>query len=331
MATATAHRSTVTPHRTVKDRMPPTCRLHPAARQAGCPACRARDAWYNRQRRRQLSAGTWQPLTPTGPVAAHIESLLTAGWTLRQIAEKAGVDQGAISDIRRGRRARGVTALMAATLLGVTGPAPEGWTVPSVGTRRRLRALGAIGYTRPHLARLLGVSTWVINQWLESERVLTTTRDRVKAVFDEYCLIPGPSEAARRRAKYFGSPPPLAWDDIDDPNEQPNLGDTKRSDDYDETTVGQACEGRLTYAQIAMHRPDLIETVRRLAKTLTDAEIGHLLRWPGANDQRTARSPSRATNSITKVRLDNGIPACSRPPSIAPRIRTGTRRTTQAA
>lgn len=326
MTTATAHRVTATPHRTVKDRMPPTCRDHPALRRAGCKACKARDAWYNRQRRRQLSAGTWKPLSPVGPIAAHIEQLLAAGWLLRQIADKAGVDPDAISDIRLGRRARGVTALTAESLLGVTGPAPDPRVVPAVGTHRRLRALGAIGYTRAHIGRLLGVSEWTVAQWLEGERVLATTCDKVKAVFDQRCLTPGPSEAARRRARHFGSPPPLAWDDIDDPDEQPNLGG-EASDDYDEDTVGQAVEGRLTYAQLVAHRPDLIETVRRLAQHHTDHEIADRLRWPGANEPR-GRSSNRAINGINKIRRDNGIPTYRRPvEQILPR----TRRTLQAA
>lgn len=306
--TITLDRPTAVPHRTIKDRMPPTCRQHPSTRQAGCPTCRARDAWYNRQRRRQVQAGTWEPLTPAAPVAAHIESLITDGWALRQIADKAGVDPSAISDIRAGRRTRGVTALMAASLLGVTGPAPDRWAVPSIGTHRRLRALGAIGYTRQHIAQHLGLTKGAVDQWLESPRVSTTTRDKVKALFDELSLTPGPSDAARRRARYFGSAPPLAWDDIDDPDAQPQLGENVRSGDHDPITVGQAVEGRLTYAQIAVHRPDLIETVRRLAETHTDIEISHLLRWPGANDARPGGS-TRAINAITKLRLDNGIPA----------------------
>lgn len=319
-------RPTVVPHRTVKDRMPPTCQKHPAARRAGCPACKARIAWYNRQRRRQLSAGTWQPLAPVGPVAAHVERLLAEGWLLRQVAERSGVDADAISDIRLGRRAKGVTSLVATSLLGVTGPAPEGRTVSSVGTHRRVRALGAIGYTRAHVGRLLGVSEWTVAQWLEGEQVLTTTRDKVKAVFDQHCLTPGPSEAARRRARYFGSPPPLAWDDIDDPNEQPNLGDTTRSDDYDETTVGQACEGRLTYAQIAGHRPDLIETVRRLAQHHTDHDIAVRLRWPGLN-KKHGRSSNQAINGVNKIRRDNDITGYRKPTEqIIPRTRA-----TQAA
>ncbi|MET7867956.1 hypothetical protein [Micromonospora taraxaci] len=196
----------------------------------------------------------------------------------------------------------------------------------ATGACRTAQGLAHYGYTAAQIADASGLSERTIGHLYAGKATIRTSKDRALRAAAER-LIAGPrptgwaASTARSAARRNGWVSLLAWDDIDDPNEQPNLGSTERASGYDETTVGQACEGRLTYAQIAVHRPDLIETVRRLAATLTDQEISHLLRWPGANDQRSPRSPSRATNSITKLRKDNGIPACTRPESIAPRVR----------
>lgn len=223
-ATANRHRASVT--RTVRDPRPRRCTEHTVAFRAGCPICQEQAAWYKRRRTRSQSNGTWQRMQPVAPIAAHVAELMQAGWTLGQIEERSGISKGMISEIHCQKRTRGVAPVTAEALLGVTGPAPEGRFVLAVGTHRRLRALGAIGWPRPTLAARLGISAKVLDGFMCHEVITVATRDRVKRLYDELSTTPGPSELARARARGLGNPSPLAWDDdtIDDPAAEPDLG-----------------------------------------------------------------------------------------------------------
>lgn len=95
-------------------------------------------------------------------------------------------------------------------------------THDATGTIRRIRALRRIGWTLEHIATDSGVGTFQAVDRIANRRVVTTaTRDRIAATFDRLCMTPGPSAKAKAHAIRQGWPPPLAWDDIDDPNERP--------------------------------------------------------------------------------------------------------------
>lgn len=113
----------------------------------------------------------------------------------------------------------------------------ERMTVPAIGTTRRLQALFALGWTSTDLAARLGVGNARIGHLAtdgRQQRVLRTTAAQVAALYDELCMtipqdpdiLPSPRhcrvhDRQRRIAVRNGWVPPLAWDDIDDPDEQP--------------------------------------------------------------------------------------------------------------
>jgi hypothetical protein len=103
------------------------------------------------------------------------------------------------------------------------------WTpnlVDPTGTRRRLQALHAIGWTAADIGQRLGVTsqrvTAIINDH-HRRHVHTTTASRVQAVYDQLSMTPGPSLRTRQRATKADWHRPLCWDDdlIDDPTHQP--------------------------------------------------------------------------------------------------------------
>lgn len=89
--------------------------------------------------------------------------------------------------------------------------------VDATGTRRRLQALSAIGWPWPEINVRLGykATTQRVSHMLRSERVHIDTHRKVKALYEELCMTPGPSSISRGRAIRKGWAPPLAWDDID--------------------------------------------------------------------------------------------------------------------
>lgn len=138
--------------------------------------------------------------------------------------------------------------------------------VSSLGAVRRLQALAVLGWRTEDIASRMGGDAnrkW-ISLLLRDERtqVSRTTDVRVREVFAELAMTPGPSKHAAGRARSKGWFPPLAWTSIDDPDERPNLGgDDKHAD---ENVVAAVMAGRLTWDQMTTADQDhLVVTLMR--------------------------------------------------------------------
>lgn len=172
------------------------------------------------QRRRSL--GTIAALVDATPVHEHLQTLKAAGVTRPQIAQRAGIPIATVQSVARPGRHRHVTATTAARILAVTvtNPALAAGT-DGTGTRRRLQALCAIGWTRSALARHLGWSGQYVGRLLHADRVEVATAARVAAAFAELHATPGLSTTSVHAAELNGWALPMEWDDIDDPTAEP--------------------------------------------------------------------------------------------------------------
>lgn len=97
-------------------------------------------------------------------------------------------------------------------------------TEDSAATIRRIRALMALGYTMPYLSSRLGRSPQYVNQVFKVWTVRVSTAQAVSRLYDELSMtVPTgwTAERQRRHAEKMGYAPPLAWDDISNPHEQP--------------------------------------------------------------------------------------------------------------
>lgn len=93
--------------------------------------------------------------------------------------------------------------------------------VPAVGTRRRLQALAAIGWTFGELGQELGGWHATRVQAVSvAEHVFVDTAADVRRLYERLWNTPGTSERGRRRAVRAGWFPPMDWDDdrMDDPD-----------------------------------------------------------------------------------------------------------------
>lgn len=98
--------------------------------------------------------------------------------------------------------------------------------VPTLGSQRRIQALRALGWSLAEIAREGG---WVsghaaFKYALTAETITRTSADRIAAVYDRLSMTPATGPCAtrvRNHAARSGWPPPLAWDDPDDPDERP--------------------------------------------------------------------------------------------------------------
>lgn len=101
--------------------------------------------------------------------------------------------------------------------------------VNATGTRRRIRALQRLGWSQQALADQLGMSAPWITHLMRVQRVKPATAERVSELYERLCMTLPPARTpmerasatkARRYAEKAGWPSPLAWDDIDNPNEE---------------------------------------------------------------------------------------------------------------
>jgi hypothetical protein len=192
---------------------------------------------YEALRRKHTYLGIWDARrAPVGPVLEHIDVLIDAGLSRSAVAALAGTTTTWMRRAARPGR-KWVESPVAAAVLAIPVPvapqhlAPGGSRVDATGTVRRLQALTALGYTQEAVLARLGVSGWGHCLWSGRRRLVNAaTARRVERLYEELCMTPAPpspgATRARNTAARRGYPPPLAWDDIDDPDARPYVPPT---------------------------------------------------------------------------------------------------------
>lgn len=190
-----------------------------------CDACCAANTRYAKWRELHGTV-----LVDSTPARDHIAALRAAGVGRREIARRARLARSVVNrlaGVDRSKPAARVRPETLAAILAVTVDdlAPAA-VVDALGTRRRLQALIAIGWTQTELADRTGLLLSTVNA-LVNERwanVQHGTHIRVGRVFDELSGTPGRSARARTMAARRGWTAPLTWDDdtIDDPAATPD-------------------------------------------------------------------------------------------------------------
>jgi hypothetical protein len=228
-----------------------------------CYTCAYAVSVYEENRRRQITAGTWQPFVDAAEVRGHIEAHARAGIGARQLARLAGVDRKAIQCARTGRRKGRPLGRMqravAEKILAVpitTDAAAAHALIDATGAHRRIHALCAIGWgfgTQADLARR-SRSNW--HSITRRSHILPTTAALVKNIYDQLSMTPPPAGYAASRARAVAERehwlPPLAGDDdtIDDPDAHPHLGLIAGDEDADEGLIWLALNGHLELGEL---------------------------------------------------------------------------------
>lgn len=195
--------------------------------RCGCAVCRAANAALARQRKARKAAGMSVP-APIDATAtrARILELRSRGWTTDQIARAAGVGVATVGAIASGQRPTvtlEVAELLAHPLRRPQKTSPRG-LVDATGTRRRLQALTAHGWSIVDLGRMLNVDRQNLRRLYYADVCERRTRERIARLYRELWDKPAPSRTVRRaralaaRRGWVGA---LAWDNIDDPREAP--------------------------------------------------------------------------------------------------------------
>lgn len=216
------------------------CRCHP---------CKDANTAYERARIKAHAYGRFNTFVDAEPVRDHIKALQAAGMGLKQIvaATNGAFSQGAMTRLMYGRLkketnrqegpSRRIRTEHADALLAVratTTTLAAGALVDGTGTRRRLQALTAIGWSQTRIAERLGMTNRNLGRLIHGHNPVTAATHRaVVALYDDLWDQAPPATNRSQRgsvtrsiayATAHGWPPPMAWDDdsIDDPAATPH-------------------------------------------------------------------------------------------------------------
>lgn len=221
-----------------------------------CDLCRAANARYTKVAKYRSDKGI-STLVDAAPVKAHLQQLRAAGVGRRTIAARSGVSLTVISrliGIDRHRPARRIHPDTARKLLAVTtSDQADGTFIDATGARRRLQALVTLGWTQTEIAARIGWTTANLNRITlgHVDNITRGTHQLIDELYEQLSMLPGPSQRARGVAQRRGWLPPLAWDDIDDPTEQPTGDFIRRHDRIDPLDVQELHQAGETKDAIA--------------------------------------------------------------------------------
>ena len=230
------------------DRHPHGNRVRYVIDKCRCRPCRDSVRAYEQARGRARAYGK-VAYVPADPVRAHVRALQAQGMGWKRIARAAGINDSVMWKLIYGDPSRPqapskrVRPATEAAILSVTLNLGATVGVPSVGTRRRLQALVAIGWSQRKLAARLGMTPANFGKVIHGNttpNVTVATQKAVVALYDQLWNQPPPHAEWRDHIAYsralnhavgYDWFVPLAWDedDIDDPDAQPDRGQSETS------------------------------------------------------------------------------------------------------
>jgi len=180
------------------------------------------------------------------PIVKHIQWLHSIGFNNESIGAAAGLPPATLWGFQNYGYKR-IHIDRASRIMAVTHiPVPEqaGIIVPNIGTKRRIDALRAIGYSCATLGEHLGVTGEAVSQY-RGRPVRGRTWTAIRDLYNQLSHIPGPNPVAAIRARRLGCQPPMAWEgiDIDHPDSCPDPGANSTRQGVDEIMVARILAG----------------------------------------------------------------------------------------
>lgn len=231
-----------------------------------CAAC-VRGSRNANIRRAQRRSALGSNLVDAAVLLEHINKLKAAGLTQCAIARQAGVSASTVSYVVLGRT-QAVHRPKAERILAVQPTAVDPLSDRSaLGATRRIRALYAIGHGQTSIAANSPLALATVSEIANGRYRQISPRidDQVRAAYRQLAQTPGRSHKAKWRAAQEGWPGPLAWDDIDNPTEQPDVDDEPAAPELcrDELAVVIASE----VAHLASFGTSAHEIARRVGRS----------------------------------------------------------------
>ncbi|WP_433520086.1 hypothetical protein ACQP2T_63840 (plasmid) [Nonomuraea sp. CA-143628] len=225
-------------------------------RKCRCLRCTAAATSYETNRRRQVAYGRWQPYVDAEQARRHVRELMAFGIGWQQVAKLSGLSKSVVgmllfgSPIKSMPPSRKIRPETERKLLAVTKTVDNisKW-VDAAGSRRRLQALAAAGWSMKSLAARVGLHQSTFGEIASGRRQQATvaTARLVAGLYDELWNRPSPASTRDERRAFqrvkghaakHGWVPAAAWDDdlIDLPDDELEVELARRVDlmDYRE-------------------------------------------------------------------------------------------------
>lgn len=197
----------------------------PACYKRGCkqPACLQVGRRYAKHLSVDIARGISRRCDAT-QARVHIHRLTAHNWSHRQIAEASGVARSTITVIAAGQKTtsrQNAMAILAVQIGPVPAERPK--TTDATGTIRRIRGLAWMGYSHVSLSRRLDMTEDRLSGIARGafSVVRISEARKIAKLYRELSQTPGPNKRAAQGARKKGWHGPLAWDDIDNPDCQP--------------------------------------------------------------------------------------------------------------
>lgn len=228
---------------------------HWRAGEQPCDACR--DAKAHAVKRARVDRDRGNPrIVKVGETAHQIVMTTTPA----QLSAATGIMEHKLSRIRTAGPDMRVNRRTRAKILAAAGI--DFWT--PTGVQRRLRALEAIGWSMLAVSDEMGdTHETTLRNLVRREHPKFVRREfaaRVIAAYDRLSNTPRTGRGATRARNHAASngwAPPSAWDDIDDPTEQPWIATDP--DHVDDVVVERLMAGK----RVPSTRAEKVEAMRR--------------------------------------------------------------------
>jgi len=198
-----------------------TCYRH----GCGCDGCVEKNRTTADANRRRIAYGRPNARVDPTPALTRLKKIRGEGWTFREIVEATGIPKSSLQRMLRDKP----KFLMQSTANRIVtatrpGKAPQA-RVDATGTRRRLQALVAHGWTLTELADQLDRGLANVAKLATAPGCFEHTRREVADLYDRLWAVEVPDGFGKRRsltlARQRGWVGALAWDDIDNPRAKP--------------------------------------------------------------------------------------------------------------
>ena len=195
------------------------------ARGCRLPQCQdAARAWWRDYYQIRKRYNGRPEVVPVDRALAHVNQLRAAGVSDRAVTRAARLGEHTLRDLPR--RTHGILSTTEARILAVRPAGHHQYLVPALGSTRRLRALGALGWTLAGIAAHTALSKKTLSLLMAGAQRYVTREgaEQITRTYDQLCMRRGPSERSRIMARDKGWAPPLAWDEgtMDDPTATPD-------------------------------------------------------------------------------------------------------------
>ena len=219
---------------THNDRHPHGDRVRYVIDKCRCRPCRDVASKYQRDLDRRHAYGK-VTYVPADPARAHVQALQAQGMGWKRVARQAGLNNSTMWKLLYGDPSRPqapskrIRPATETKILTVTLDLAGAVDVPSLGTRRRIQALVATGWSQSKIAERLGVTRSNFGKVVHGTApVHASTRAAVADLYDQLWDQAPPQGNQRDRIAYSRAinyargrswVVPLAWDEdtIDDP------------------------------------------------------------------------------------------------------------------